>query len=263
MDHQSEITFIRAVCVEFLGEHLGPQLAALARPGFGLCPASDSRPAAGRSRLGGPALLDPGTPWPHDDDQPLNLFAVLDTDELAPWLADELPIRPGLLNFFGIDHLEVCQIVPADPARAIEVRPPGDDSFAMVPLHAEPCMTLPDPWWGATLEDFIEGFGLDPGPDLASICDPSEKVTDLFAGDFPGEHYPTSGDLDQAFGWPPSVQPGDPLPDLRGEYTHLLRLSSNLGEWEFAEGGSLHFLIPRQALRDGDFSQAVVALDDG
>ncbi|MEV0405698.1 DUF1963 domain-containing protein [Actinoallomurus sp. NPDC050550] len=263
MDHQSEAVVIRAVCVEFLGEHLGSQLAALARPGFGLSPAGESRPAAGRSRLGGPPLLDPGTPWPHDDDLPLSLFAVLDTDELTPWLGDELPVRPGLLNFFGIDHLQACRVVPADPTRAAPVRPPDDDAFAVVPLHAEPCLSLPDAWWGATLEDFIEGFGLDPGPDLTSICDPSEQVTELFAGDFPGEHYPGSGAVDQAFGWPPSVQPGDPLPDLRGEYTHLLRLSSNLGEWEFAEGGSLHFLIPRKALRDGDFSQAVVASDDG
>ncbi|MEV4114162.1 DUF1963 domain-containing protein [Nonomuraea sp. NPDC049695] len=263
MDHQSEAAYIRSVCVEFLGEHLGSQLAALARPGFGLSPAGESRPAAGRSRLGGAALLDPETPWPYTDELPLSLYAVLDTDELAPWLGDELPVRPGLLNFF-LDDFEDCRVIPADPASAVELRSPDDHAFATVPLHAKPGLSLPDMWWGGALEDLIEGFGLDPGPDLTSICDPEESVTSLFAGDdSPGGYYPGAIDVDQAFGWPLWIAPGDPLPDLRGEYTHLLHLSSNLGEWEFPKGGSLNFLIPRQALRDGDYSQAFVALDVG
>ncbi|WP_433516772.1 DUF1963 domain-containing protein [Nonomuraea sp. CA-143628] len=262
MDHESEAAYIRSVCAEFLGEHLGSQLAALARPGFGLSPASESRPAAGRSRLGGAALLDPGTPWPHDGKGPLNLYAVLDTDELAPWLGDELPVRPGLLNFF-LGNFYDCQVIPADPTGAVELRSPDDHAFAIVPLHARRRLSLPDMWWGGALEDLIEGFGLDPGPDLTSICDPEESVTDLFAGDSAGGHYPGSADDDQAFGWPTWIAPEDPLPDLRGEYTHLLHLSSNLGEWEFPKGGSLNFLIPKQALRDGDYSQTFVAIDVG
>ncbi|MER7076543.1 protein of unknown function [Saccharopolyspora kobensis] len=261
MDREYQAAVIREACVEFVGEHLGPQLAALARPGFELRPADESHPA-GSSRMGGPALLEPGTTWPHDaDGVPLVLFAVLDTDELAPWLQDELPIRPGLLNFFGLEYSDCCEVVPADPERAVEVEPPGA-SFASVPLHAEPRLALPDVWWGASLEDLIEGFGLDPGPDLTSICDPEEQVIDLFTGEHLGDEYPAGG-VDQAFGWPLSVQPGDPLPDRRGEYAHLLRLSSNIGGWEFPEGGSLHFLIPRQALREGDFSEVLVAFDDG
>lgn len=52
------------------------------------------------------------------------------------------------------------------------------------------------------------------------------------------------------------------MPDYRGEYIHLLKLSSNLGAWEFPEGSSKHFIIAKQALRDGDFSQALTAADD-
>jgi hypothetical protein len=45
--------------------------------------------------------LAPGTPWPETREGfPLSLVAVLDTDELAPWLGDQLPTRLGLVNVF-------------------------------------------------------------------------------------------------------------------------------------------------------------------
>ncbi|WP_405607705.1 DUF1963 domain-containing protein [Streptomyces sp. NBC_01508] len=91
---------MRELCVAELGEAEGEKLAAMALPGFRLTPARPVKPAAGLSRRGGPALLDPGTPRPQCDGIPLSLFAVLDTEVLAPWLGDVLPHRAGLLNFF-------------------------------------------------------------------------------------------------------------------------------------------------------------------
>ncbi|SEM35904.1 protein of unknown function [Nonomuraea pusilla] len=276
VNQQTELTRIREVCVERLGDHLGPQVAALARPGFGLEPASENRPATGRCRLGGPALMDPGTPWPmYDDDLPLTLFAVLDVDALAPWLGDSLPRRFGLLNFFchyaiphGFEHRYVdhqdpayCRVVPADPARATEVSGPSPvaDGFTPVPLHADPCLGLPNVPADASLEQLIEEFGLDPGPDLRSLGDPEESVLgpEWFDAWPPGEgYYPAAMHDDQAFGW---LLNTDQLSS--DGHTHLLRISSNLGEWEFSEGGAVLFVIPTEALRDGDLSQAFIEAD--
>ncbi|WP_433338673.1 hypothetical protein [Spirillospora sp. CA-294931] len=68
---------VRELCVEHLGEHIGAQVAALAKPAFALRPAKPGIEPAGLGRWGGPALLNPGTPWPDCDGIPLSLFAVL------------------------------------------------------------------------------------------------------------------------------------------------------------------------------------------
>src|SRR5262245_22313781 len=121
--------------VERLGERAGPQFAAFARRGFRLERPTERTTATGRCRLGGLALLNPDTAWPQAHGFPLSLLAVLDTDELADWLGAALPTaRPGLLNFFYADpdvpfetymqldfqRPEVCRVIPADPARAVE-----------------------------------------------------------------------------------------------------------------------------------------------
>ncbi|MDL4773860.1 DUF1963 domain-containing protein [Actinomadura xylanilytica] len=273
MDLPTETAAVHRLCTERLGAALGPQLAALARPGFDLTPANDARPATGRCRLGGPALLDPGTPWPRCDDLPLVLFAVLDTDELAPWLGDELPCRPGLLNFFyldtapsgyDLDDPAICRVVPANPARAVAVTAPQPErGFAAVPLNARPDLTLPGLISSGSfmsLESLIEDFGFTPDPGIEA--DRLEADALLMFGDFPeDQYYPGPLGVDQAFGWTAEEATHRLLPDPQGEYTRLLRISSNLAEWEFPEGGGLHFLIPTKALRDGDFTQAVAEPD--
>jgi hypothetical protein len=129
---------MRRICAERLGEEAGQQFAAMARRSFRLEPATADTETTGQCRLGGPALLEPGTAWPELDGVPLSLHAVLDTDSLAPWLGDELPTRPGLLNFFYLDPdvpyeeyrtlnasgPQVCRVIPADPARAVETDAP-------------------------------------------------------------------------------------------------------------------------------------------
>jgi Domain of unknown function (DUF1963) len=131
----------------------------MARPGFRLDRPAPGAEATGRCRLGGPALLEPGTPWPERSGVPLSLYAVLDTDALAPWLGAELPVRPGLLNFFHLDPdlpYEVCRapdmltsgasrVIPAGPSRATETPAPAR-RYPAVPVPAAAVTMLPDSW---------------------------------------------------------------------------------------------------------------------
>src|SRR5690348_13988607 len=110
----------RSALRDFCAKRLGPEVAAryvdLARPGFALTEAENPGEAAGLSRFGGRAMLEPGTPWPTCDGFPLSLIAVLDTDALGPWLGDVLPASgAGLLNFFYLDaESEQCDPVSYD-----------------------------------------------------------------------------------------------------------------------------------------------------
>lgn len=149
------------LCVDHLGEHIGTQVAELAKPGFGLRPVKPGVAAAGLSRWGGPALLNPGTPWPEYEGVPLSLFAVLDVDALGPLVGDERP-PDGLLNIFFLDpdiqrgyvlanapnfvfeDPRNCRIIPADPARAVEMTAPAPASVHDAePFYAVPVVTLP------------------------------------------------------------------------------------------------------------------------
>src|SRR3954452_22139775 len=102
MNYQAAFAEIRELCIEHLCERVGSQLADLAKPGFVL-ESADKDFQTGRCRAGVDiAFLEPGTPWPQDQQgRPLSVLAVLDTDELTPWLGDELPTRLGLVNIFA------------------------------------------------------------------------------------------------------------------------------------------------------------------
>ncbi|MGO4430553.1 hypothetical protein AB4Z54_70270, partial [Streptomyces sp. MCAF7] len=91
MDPESTLSALRDFCAERLGPELAARYVDLARPGFGLTAAENPGEAAGHSRFGGRAMLEPGTPWPTCDGFPLSLIAVLDADVLSPWLGDVLP----------------------------------------------------------------------------------------------------------------------------------------------------------------------------
>src|ERR1044072_2783807 len=101
MEPNATLTALRDFCAERLGADLADRFVRLARPGFALTEAGPGE-AAGHSRFGGRAMLEPGTEWPTCDGFPLSLLAVLDTDALAPWLGDILPAGTGLLNFFSL-----------------------------------------------------------------------------------------------------------------------------------------------------------------
>jgi uncharacterized protein YwqG len=250
------------VCTERLGEKAGRQFTALARRGFRLDRLADGAQATGRCRLGGPALLEPGTPWPEYGGLPLSLHAVLDTDALSPWLGDELPTRPGLLNVFYLDpdvpyedyqHLEdsgteVCRVIPADPARAVETTAPEPArSYPAAPIHAAEVIMLPDKW---DLEDSDFEYDEDypPGGAVSLIFD----TMDDFDANTADNHC--------AFGWPDtSYASPSPVsdPDADGRPIHLLQLAQDeeLG-WGWGDAGTMYFTIPAKAFAAGDFSRA-------
>ncbi|QKG23086.1 DUF1963 domain-containing protein [Actinomadura verrucosospora] len=248
------------VCVERLGETAGRQFAGMARRGFHLQrPAGGTRPT-GRCRLGGPALLDPGTSWPETGGYPYSLFAVIDTDALAGWLGAELPVRPGLLNFFYFDpdvpyevyrELDFAHgtglVIPADPARAVEMQAPAPArSFPSTPVHAAETVMLPDCW---DVEDGDIDYDEDEHWGATSLL---LQRMDGLAG--------TTG-LHCAFGWPDTSytipvteRDADGVPDV-----HLLQLAEDaeLG-WGWGDAGTLYFTIPAKAFAQRDFTQAKV-----
>ncbi|MGI5352523.1 DUF1963 domain-containing protein [Streptomyces sp. CA-250714] len=250
---------MRRICAERLGEPAGRQLAAMARRGFRLDRPTDETPATGRCRLGGPALLEPGTPWPELDGYPLSLHAVLDTDALAPWLGDELPTRPGLLNFFYLDPdvpyeeyrkldadaPEACRVIPADPARAVETSAPAPArSYPVAPVHAAGTAMLPDCW---DLEDGDIPYDRDEHWGLPSLI---LTQLDGLDGNTAGHHC--------AFGWPDtSYAIYVTERDADGPEIHLLQLAED-GElgWGWGDAGTLYFMIPASAFAAGDFSRA-------
>ncbi|GAA0353931.1 YwqG family protein [Actinoallomurus spadix] len=255
MDFRESLAEIEALCAEHVPGAAGPQLAAMALPGLMLDPVDDGHLATGRCRLGGPALLEPGTPWPECDGIPLSLLAVLDTDPLAGWLGDRLPCRPGLLNFFYLDpdldyddyrHIDlfedarVWRVIPADPARAESVAAPaGARSFAATPLRASPIPTLPDQW-----DPAVDGLDFGPDRDLPPC---------LEVGEVCGAWTERYGDgLHRAFGWPSLLQ--GPL-QAEG-HVHLLQIDG-FDRWTFGDAGVLYYTIPEDALRAGDFTRVV------
>ncbi|GLW73973.1 hypothetical protein Kpho02_62710 [Kitasatospora phosalacinea] len=247
------------LCAERLGERAGAQFAAMARRGFRLETATDGAPATGRCRLGGPALLDPETPWPALDGVPLSLLAVLDTDALAPWLGAELPTRPGLLNFFQLDpdvsyeeyrkldtsSPEMYRVVPADPARAVEVPAPAPArSYPARPVHAAASTMLPDCWDVA--DDDLE-YDTDRHWGAASLV---LDTMDGFDGNTAGKHC--------AFGWPDtSYGSSVTYRDADGPHVHLLQLAADeeLG-WAWGDAGTLYFTVPAKAFAAGDYDRA-------
>lgn len=262
MDFDDEAGMRRTV-IERLGERAGPQLAAMARRGFRLDRPGEDAPPAGRCRLGGPALLEPGTSWPHLDGVPLSLHAVLDTDALVGWLGTELPTRPGLLNFFQLDpdlpyeqyqrldHASpaACRVIPADPASAVEtVAPEPARSFPAVPVAAVRRTALPDCWdleEGDIEYDRSEHWGVE------SIY---FGALDDLDGNTAGRHY--------AFGWPDTSYTMKVTGrDADGPAVHLLQLAGDaeLG-WGWGDAGTNYFTIPAKAFAAGDYSKAVTSI---
>lgn len=246
-------------CVERLGDRSGSQLAAMARRGFLLERPTGQAAATGRCRLGGPALLDPGTAWPGTAGVPLSLLAVLDLDALGGRLGVALPPqRPGLLNFFYADpDIPVAEllrldtwdpsawrVIPAESRTAVENPAPNPArSYPPVPVRAVDVTMLPDVcdvadsdvdfdktrYWGVTQLLWESMQGLD--------------------GNTAGRHC--------AFGWPDTSYANIVTErDDDGPHIHLLQLAQDAGlGWSRGDAATLNFLIPAQALADGDFSR--------
>ncbi|WP_200827361.1 YwqG family protein [Thermomonospora echinospora] len=241
-------------CVEVLGEHGGAEMAALVRRGHALVPVGDGEAPAGRSRLGGAALLESGTPWPEVEGIPLSLLAVLDTDALARWLGAELPVRPGLLNFFFLEpdlpyeeyrHLdflgdERCRrVIAADPAFAVETSVPAPATvFDERPVTARPLLTLP-----GNEESVVASLDLGPGNEDKWPVMEAYNIRTTWPSDAQQEGH-------RAFGWPWPFQ----SPVMEEDEVHLLQLDSD-DHFQWGDMGVLYFTIPADALRKGDFGQ--------
>lgn len=273
---------VRELCVEHLGEHIGAQVAALTRPAFGLRPAEPGVEPAGLSRWGGPALLNPGTPWPEIEGVPLTLFAVLDVGALGPWLGGERPpTDEKLLNVFYCDpssergyvygeppHLRYddpryCRIIPADPARATEMEAPAPATIhPPEPFSAVPVITIP--WaMGCTYDPVLDtldyGGETDGSPYYESL--PGWLIGDRL-GDAWREFCHEQQGLykyddvyfspDQAFGWPHMENNFPPDPD-GDSHRHVI----TVGHYDMGDGGYIHFVLPERAFQDGDYTKAV------
>ncbi|TQN31888.1 uncharacterized protein YwqG [Haloactinospora alba] len=286
MEPQELKTRIERLCTSHLGTDMGPRVAALFRNGFELYPTGEGEKPSGRCRFGGPALLEPGTPWPASEHGTLTLLAVLDTDALAPWLDVALPPGANLLNVFyggyndmiedGTNHSRHAvfgaprdwRVVPADPAKAVEApAPSGVGTLPLRPVRAEPIVTVPD------LNDTDFALGkerLDPEvrEALAGIQEPLLELLPDDGNDGGFRHmHEHAPDLDaerringhRAFGWPWQMQ-GEPIADdsrlhlLQLDSDHLLQLDTD-DMWEWGDGGMISLDIPAEALRAGDFSQ--------
>lgn len=234
-------------------------MAALARRGHLITPISDGGPPTGRCRLGGTALLDPGTHWPEVDGIPLSLLAVLDVDALAPWLGEELHTSPGLLNFFHVqpyldyeqydginpfDDPRAWRVIAAKPERAVETPAPASAFvFDQRPAWADPIITLP-----GHEESVVGSLDLGPGYEQRNSV---VEAYDIHTTWPPG----TDGYADghRAFGWPWPQQGA-----LTGEDEVLLLQLSSDDEFQWGDGGLLYYMITAEALRAGDFSQVRV-----
>ncbi|MFJ9418952.1 DUF1963 domain-containing protein [Streptomyces sp. NPDC101227] len=277
MDPAATLTALRSFCAERLGAELAARCVDLARPGFSLTKAGGGE-AAGHSRFGGRALLEPGTPWPTCAGLPLSLLAVLDTDALAPWLGDLLPAGTGLLNFFALDSdspqcdpaaaalslalhsddPQVGKVIAARSGQAVETPPPARSSvFAPVAWAASPGFAFPDTW-----DPAWDTLDLGPEADHMARAMPGMHIEGLLT-----EWSQRPGALDSediAFGrpgFPTGSSPVLPSGDDPNLYHHLLQLSGQ-DEWYLGgDGGWMHWSIPTEALRAGDFSRAVPTPD--
>lgn len=223
-------------------------------------------------------MLEPDTPWPTCDGFPLSLMAVLDTDALAPWLDDVLPAGTGLLNFFSLDtdseqcdpashelaltyhsfEPQVGKVIAARSAHAVETNPPARSSvFDPVAWAATPGFDFPDTW-----DPAWHALDLGPEADHMARAMPGQYVEELLT-----DWSTRPGALvaeDMAFGWPKFPTGSSPMVPWGEDpttYHHLLQLSGQ-EEWHLGgDGGWMHWSIPTEALRSGDFSRAIPTPD--
>lgn len=255
------------ICIERLGEHAGRQFAALARKGFLLQRPAEAAAATGGCRLGGPALLEPGDPWPAVEGFPLSLLAVLDIEVLAALVDFPLPLSQRcVLNFFHLD-LELpwsehpatdfrdpatWRVVPADSLRAVEAAAPAPARvYPAVPVHAAAVAMLPDAC--DVEEDEIE-FDKSAYWGVAELLWSAMKGLDS-----------NTADRHCAFGWPDNSYAGRVTDrDEHGPLVHLLQLArdNELG-WSWGDAATLYFTIPAAALAAGDFAEARMAVGSG
>ncbi len=236
------------------GAHLAHEIAEV---GLRLRSAKDGA----ESRLGWPALLPPGEPWPHARGQrPLTFLAGISLAELP--IHGPLPEAGWLLFFADIENSDALGLIDeasnaADSsARALYVPPGAEpvradppaelrDILRARPVRAVPELTLPDD------DEAPERLGLDQAE--------TEAYEDLMyelrtaSGDQvspPADHW-VLGAWTGVQGSP--SEPGTLL---------LLHVSNDESlTFAFLDGGAIQFRIPREALVARDWSAVIAQAD--
>ena len=222
----------RAALAALLSAHkLDPQLAyEVAEFGLRLLP----DPGA-RSRLGGPALLPAGEPWPHADaGYPLTFLAGIDLSERPEYDGRDVWPDDGWLLFFADigeqteGFLEVSD--NADRARVlyaadvVPADPPGE-ALGQRSVRMEPRLTLPE-------ELDLDAFSKRSYEEVVSLLYNADPHTEWTGDDWPPQHW-----LGGRSGY---LEPGTAL---------LLQISDDTRlEFYWLDAGVIRFLIPPEDL---------------
>jgi hypothetical protein len=222
----------------------------VAEHGLRLLPAR----AGARSRLGGPALLPAGAPWPvTDTGRPLVFLAGIDLAELPAFdERDRWPAAGWLLFFADLEldevdclYLEEAGNGDGERARVLYVPPAAVVTPAAAPgrelarraVRFAPLLTLPERTPELGLDTFA-GRGYD---DVRAA---------LYHAD---EHHVWNGRQWSSSHW---------LAGHRGDYEPGSTLLLHLGydsdlDFEFLDGGAIRFRVPTGDLARADLSGAV------
>ncbi|HEY0641216.1 MAG TPA: YwqG family protein [Pseudonocardiaceae bacterium] len=274
---------LREIAERGLDAELAVRVQRLARPALRLravpLPEGTDPETVPGSRLGGDALLAPGTPWPRWGSTPLSLLAVIDLSEVdATVLGLPLPTA-GLLNFFfearrqrawGYDpkHADGWRVIlaPADVA-VPAVAPQAAVRTPATPVRFEPRISFPG-WTEHVFADLKE-------PQIDAVCDVGMEWEQRIADDDPSHQLGGWPGLIQMPIWrecqlgyhgvPYADQPNDPRVESlefgNPDWTMLLQLDSDLAlRWSWGDGGRLYYAARQEDLAAGDFRSSWMVL---
>lgn len=253
----------RAALADLLRSHglaRATEIAGAAEIGLRLRPARTQV----NSRLGGPPLLPPGTPWPtHADGAPLTFLAGLDLAEVRAAGGDERLPDSGWLLFFADLHREESELTEPTrndehgPARVFHVRAGHEavlvehperlqfEAFALVgprPVAFDPQLTLPQ-HLAAGEQLGLDGYETRTYREAAMALDPWGDGNDDDGID-PWVRHWVGGHAEGAQGEPP-----DPDTVL------LLHLSCDSAiDLQIMDAGTVQFRMPVDALAVRDWT---------
>lgn len=276
--HATAMDRFRAAGAKHLSSGQVDAVLALARPAVHLAP---DEPVGRRSHLGGEPLLQPSVIWPHWDEKPLSLLAVLDLAELAGMEMDvDLPTE-GILNFFfeadeqmawGFDpaHRDGWKVVftPAGVDAVERPAPPGSTTFDAVFVRPVPTTTLPslfqEPEMVALFSDdgakerlFAVAEELEE-LELDSPCHQIGGWPRLVQGALWGECQLASNGLYLGDGRAYGTERGRALASGADDWVLLLQVDSDeqsAVNWMWGDSGTLYFCIRRQDLAERRFDR--------
>jgi uncharacterized protein YwqG len=170
-------------------------LVEMARPAVRLVPDPAMLVRDRSTRLGGSPELPSSIAWPRDDDDPLSFVAQVNLADVAPYEAEGLLPRDGLLSFFyaavkqeawgfdPADHGSAAVLYVPATAETHTREPPTDLSHEGVfrPVSLQPqAETTFAPWESYDVETL--GMTRDEGFAYAGICHERDDVIHRLLG---------------------------------------------------------------------------------